>query len=272
MQYKPIDDIDININTIEQLLRKKEVISETLVICPELSLQSYICLEKDKKLFKKAITLESEIIKKIKNVSIKYNIYLCITIFENLKDRFFNTAIIFSPKGRIIKKYHKINIPSEICYQEKYYFDQPKNSYKYFKIKGFKIGILICWDQWHADSYLKLNKKDVNLIVCPTAIGSCKYKNLKVELKGEKKKWLEVIKSNSLMNNIPVVVSNRTGKESFKNSSIDFWGTSFLTDAHGTIKSKCTAKPEILSHRYSLKDQISAKKMWNFIDIKKLNG
>ena len=272
LQYKPCKNIEDNIKFINKLLHKKNIKKETLVICPELSLQNYVCLTKDKDIFNYAISTQDKVINELKNIIKKYKIYLCITIFEKYKDKFFNTAIIFNPNGRIVKKYNKKHIPSEICYEEKYYFDEPKNDFKYFTINNFKIGILICWDQWHVQSYLQLKQKNVSVIICPTAIGTCTHNKQNKALKDEKKKWLEVIKSNSLMHNIPIIIANRTGKESAKHSSINFWGSSFLTDASGSILKKCKTKSEIISHCYRKDDQISAKKMWNFQDINKLGG
>mgnify|MGYP001996403608 CR=1 FL=1 len=269
LQYKPFKNMLDNLEFIIEMLNKNNIKKGTLVVCPELSLQNYICLTKDESNFIHAISIQDKIIEKLKNIAKQYEIYLCITIFEKCKNNFFNTAVIINNQGRIIKKYNKKYIPSEICYEEKYYFDIPKNDFKYFTINNFKIGILICWDQWHAESYLKLKQKNVNLIICPTAIGTCIHNKQNKGLKDEKKKWLEVIKSNSLMHNIPILVTNRSGKESTKKTSINFWGLSFLTDANGSVIKKCRSKSGILSHSYRIDDQISAKKMWNFIDINK---
>ena len=267
LQYQPLDNVSDNISKIELLLKKNNVKENTLVVCPELSLQRYVCITKSKKNISNAISLDSEEISLIKNIAIKYRIFLCITIFEKLKKKYFNTALIINPKGNIIKKYHKKNIPSEICYEESYYFDKSNNGYQFFSVGVFKIGILICWDQWHSSAYLELKKKDVNLIICPTAIGTCFHKNKKIQITNEKKKWINVIEANSLMNNIPVVVANRIGTEQQKDSSIKFWGSSFITDAHGTSLKRCKLKQDIIKYRFYKKEQISIKKMWNFQDI-----
>ena len=267
LQYQPLDNVSDNISKIELLLEKNNVKENTLVVCPELSLQRYVCITKTKKNISSAISLDSEEISLIKNIAIKYRIFLCITIFEKLKKKYFNTALIINPEGNIIKKYHKKNIPSEICYEESYYFDKSNNGYQFFSIGVFKIGILICWDQWHSSAYLELKKKDVNLIICPTAIGTCFYKNEKIQIANEKKKWINVIEANSLMNNIPVVVANRIGTEQQKDSSIKFWGSSFITDSHGTSLKRCKLKQDIIKYRFYKKEQISIKKMWNFQDI-----
>ena len=267
LQYQPLDNVSDNISKIELLLKKNNVNENTLVVCPEFSLQRYVCITKTKKNISNAISLDSEEISLIKNIAIKYRIFLCITIFEKLKKKYFNTALIINPEGNIIKKYHKKNIPSEICYEESYYFDKSNNGYQSFSVGVFKIGILICWDQWHSSAYLELKKKDVNLIICPTAIGTCFYKNEKIQIANEKKKWINVIEANSLMNNIPIVVANRIGTEQQKDSSIKFWGSSFITDAHGTSLKRCKLKQGIIKYRFYKKEQISIKKMWNFQDI-----
>ena len=267
LQYQPLDNINDNISKIELLLKKNNVKENTLVVCPELSLQRYVCITKSKKNISDAISLDSKELFLIKNIAIKYKIFLCITIFEKLKKKYFNTALIIDPKGNIIKKYHKKNIPSEICYEESYYFDKSNNGYQSFSVGIFKIGILICWDQWHSSAYLELKKKDVNLIICPTAIGTCFHKSKKIQITNEKKKWINVIEANSLMNNIPVVVANRIGTEQQKDSSIKFWGSSFITDAHGTTLKRCKSKQDIIKYRFYKKEQISIKKMWNFQDI-----
>ena len=267
LQYQPLESIDDNISKIESLLKKNNVKENTLIVCPELSIQRYVCIIKSKKNISNAISLDSAEILLIKNIAIKYKIFLCITIFEKLKDNYFNTALIINPKGNIIKKYHKKNIPSEVCYQESYYFNRSKNRYQFFSVGNFKIGILICWDQWHSNAYQKLKKKDVNLIICPTAIGTCFHKNKKIQITNEKKKWINVIEANSLMTNIPVVIANRIGIEQQKNTSIKFWGSSFITDAHGTSIRRCKLKQQVIKYRFYKKEQISIKKMWNFQDI-----
>ena len=96
----------------------------------------------------------------MREISIQFKIYLCITIFSREKNNYFNKALIINPNGEIIQKYNKKNIPSEQCYQEKYYFNQPKNNFKFFDIGKFRIGILICWDQWYARSYEYMRKNN----------------------------------------------------------------------------------------------------------------
>ena len=78
--------------------------------------------------------------------------------FESLDDKFYNSLILISPTGNIISIYRKRNIPSEPCYEEEYYFSSSRNQFPVIKIGKYNIGLMICWDQWHAESYIQLKK------------------------------------------------------------------------------------------------------------------
>ena len=266
LQYKPDHDSKKTVSKLESILIKHNVEKNTIVICPELSIQDYMCIKKDKRLFNKAISINSSFIIQLKAIAKKYRIILCITIFEKFKDKYFNKLIVINSEGDIILKYNKKKIPSESCYQEKFYFDNASNNFKFFEVDGNKIGVLICWDQWHHESYAYMKKNNINLIVCPTAIGQCKVNKKMITIFNEKKKWFEVIKSNSLMINTPVVICNRIGIESHGNSSISFWGNSFITDSNGNLVKKAGSSEGVLYHKFMIRDQITAKRLWNFID------
>ena len=267
LQYKPVSNHSRNIEYIDYLLNKYKIKKYSCVVCPELSLQDYFCITRDVNKFKNAISINSKIVKLLKDVCNKYKIYLCVTIFEKSRDKYYNTAVIINTYGKIIKKYRKINMPSEICYEERYYFHKPSNDYQFFSIDDFRVGILICWDQWHSDAYQKLKKKHVDCIICPTAIGKCKYKKTEIIIANEKKKWVNVIEANSLMINTPIAIVNRIGLEKQNEKQINFWGMSFITNPHGTRQKKSTNKESVIEHRILKKDAISAKKMWNFTDM-----
>ena len=123
---------------------------------------------------------------------------------------------------------------------------------------------MICWDQWYSKSYNELSKKNADLIICPTAIGTAFDNNIKISLPNEKDKWINTIVANSLMINTPIVVVNRIGKEIKNNKKIDFWGSSFITNANGDIIYKADNKEG--SHKITLDINAEQKyqKMWGF--------
>ena len=44
LQYQPLADINDSVEKIEQLVERNHIKENTLVVCPELSLQQYICI------------------------------------------------------------------------------------------------------------------------------------------------------------------------------------------------------------------------------------
>ena len=111
LQYKPLHDAKKSIKKIYNLLAKAKVSKNAVVVCPELSIQDYICIKKNKKLFREAIDISSSTIKSMREISIEFKIYLCITIFSREKDNYFNKALIINPDGEIIQKYNKRIFP-----------------------------------------------------------------------------------------------------------------------------------------------------------------
>ena len=78
LQYQPYADINDSIEKIKQLVEKNHIKKNTLVVCPELSLQQYICITKSKKNFDAAISINCNEIFSIKDIAIKYKLFLCI--------------------------------------------------------------------------------------------------------------------------------------------------------------------------------------------------
>ena len=264
IQKKMKSSIENNIDSLLQSIKKLNIKNTTIVAFHELSYLKYIGLTKEKNNKDFAVSLKSEIIKKFCIAAQDKKVYMVLPFYEVSRNIFYNTAIIISPNGRIISKYRKRNIPNEICYEEKYYFSSSNNRFPIIKINDFNVGLMICWDQWYSKSYNELSKKNADLIICPTAIGTAYYKNKKISLPNEKDKWMNTIVANSLMINTPVVVVNRIGKEIKKNKKIDFWGSSFITNANGDILYKADNKE--CSYKVTLDIHMEQKyqKLWGF--------
>ena len=66
------------------------------------------------------------------------------------------------------------------------------------------------------------------------------------------------------MNNIPVVVANRIGNESKKNRRINFWGSSFITNADGDIITEALDKEKVIKSTIDLSNRRKAIQRWLF--------
>lgn len=264
IQKKISNDSVINLQEFLILIKKIKVVRQTIVVLHELSFLNYFCIEKNLINRKLSIKTNSRIINEIKKLCIEKNIFLVFPFYERTTKNYYNTAIVISPIGKIIGKYHKKYLPNELCYHEKYYFSESSKPSFVIDIGICKIGIMICWDQWHSEPYSQLNKLGADLILCPTAIGKTYIDKKLISLPNEKLKWKMVIQANSLMNNIPVVVANRVGSEGKKNRHINFWGSSFITNADGDIITEALDKAKVIKSTIDLSYRRQAIQKWLF--------
>ena len=264
IQKKINNDSIINLQEFSILIKKIKVVRQTIVVLHELSFLNYFCIEKDLNNKKLSIKINSPIINEMKKLCIEKNIFLVFPFYERTIKNYYNTAIVISPVGKIIGKYHKKYLPNEPCYHEKYYFSESSKPNFVIDIGVCKIGIMICWDQWHSEPYSQLNKLGADLILCPTSIGKTYINKKLISLPNEKLKWKMVIQANSLMNNIPVVVANRIGSESKKNRRINFWGSSFVTNADGDIITEALDKAKVIKSTIDLNYRRRAIQKWLF--------
>ena len=264
IQKKINNDSIINLQEFSILIKKIKVVRQTIVVLHELSFLNYFCIEKDLNNKKLSIKINSPIINEMKKLCIEKNIFLVFPFYERTIKNYYNTAIVISPVGKIIGKYHKKYLPNEPCYHEKYYFSESSKPNFVIDIGVCKIGIMICWDQWHSEPYSQLNKLGADLILCPTSIGKTYINKKLISLPNEKLKWKMVIQANSLMNNIPVVVANRIGSESKKNRRINFWGSSFVTNADGDIITEALDKAKVIKSTIDLNYRRRATQKWLF--------
>lgn len=269
LQYPVGDNIDENLNNLIKKIDGIKVTNKpTIVISHELSYLKYFPIIKNSKYKNLAISMSSKIVKTMVELCMKKKIFFLFSFFEKNKDKFYNSTALISPKGIVIGKYRKKHIPNEECYQEKYYFNESKNKYVVIDIGICKIGLMICWDQWHSESYQQINKLGADIILCPTSIGYAYKNNKPITLLNEKEKWMGVIAANSLMINTPIVIANRTGVESNNKNTIKFWGSSFVTNSDGNIILMNDISESTSSTIIDLTMKKKSKKMWGFrLDI-----
>ena len=253
-----------SINYLRSYIGKLKINDPTIVVLHELTFTKYFCISKNKKNFLKAISGKSFILNEIKDICKEYKVFILFSYFEKKGRNYYNTSSLISKNGTILGKYQKKNLPNELCYHEKFYFKSTNKPFKSFNIGICKIGIMLCWDQWYANSYSELCMSGSDIILCPTSIGNTYVKKKKLTLANEKKMWKSVIQSNSLMNNIPVVIANRIGKESTANRSISFWGSSFITNADGVTIAESSGKEGFLRAKIDLSYRRKSIKKWGF--------
>lgn len=150
--------------------------------------------------------------------------------------------MVFDSDGSNLGKYRKSHIPDGPGYQEKFYFSPGDTGFKVFHTSFGCIGVGICWDQWFPEAARSMVLQGAELLLYPTAIGSepgTSTKHIDSQLH-----WQRVMIGRAAANMVPVLASNRIGVETFKDSSITFYGSSFICDHRGEILAQADRENE----------------------------
>lgn len=220
-----------NINKAISMVEKCAKEGANVILLQELFENLYFCQVEDYDKFALAESFKnSKTIETFKEVAKKFHVVLPISFFEKSGVNYFNSLAMIDADGTVLGLYRKTHIPTGQCYEEKFYFTPGDTGFKVFKTMYGKIGVGICWDQWFPEVARALTLNGAELIVYPTAIGS-----EPVLIKDSMPHWRNVMIGHASSNIIPVIASNRVGKENACNSSMVFQGYSFIADEYGNV-------------------------------------
>jgi N-carbamoylputrescine amidase len=147
---------------------------------------------------------------------------------------------VIDADGTVLGTYRKTHIPDGPGYEEKYYFNPGDTGFKVWQTRHAKIGVGICWDQWFPETARSMALMGAEILFYPTAIGS----EPPDPFYDSKDHWQTVMRGHSAANLMPVVASNRIGTESIDQSSITFYGSSFITDNRGALVAEADRETE----------------------------
>lgn len=186
------------------------------------------------------------------------------SIYESASKLGYNTALIYAADGEELGRYRKIHIPHDPGFYEQDYFIPGDLGYCVVetKVRGvlFKIGVLICYDQWFPEAARTLALKGADIIFYPTAIGTV---DSLPQVEGSwQDAWRNVQRGHAIANNVVVAAVNRVGKE----HQSTFWGGSFVCDAFGRILSEGSNREELIFATIDLEHNKHVRDSWRFFN------
>lgn len=250
-QLKISWNIEDNLMKAEAIVRQAKSQGAQIILLQELFKTPYFCQIENYDYFKLAeVYEESQLIKRFQALAKELEVVLPISFFERDGNVFFNSLVMIDADGSLVGKYRKAHIPTGQCYEEKFYFSPGDDHFKVFKTRYGKVGIGICWDQWFPEVARVLALEGAEILLYPTAIGSEPVLD-----KDSKDHWQHVMRGHAAANIIPVVASNRTGVENEVNSSMEFFGSSFICDEFGNLVQSLGRKEEgLLIHEFDFEE------------------
>lgn len=224
------DQIEENIKKAEGLVRKAAGQGAQIILLQELFETLYFC-QKEKPCYYNYATEveENKAIKHFRAIAKELQVVLPISFYEKKNNARYNSIAVIDANGEILGIYRKSHIPDGPGYEEKYYFNPGDTGFKVWKTRYGKIGVGICWDQWYPEAARCMALMGAELLFYPTAIGS----EPEAPQVDSKDHWQRCMIGHSACNLVPVIASNRIGSEQIEDSRINFYGSSFITNATG---------------------------------------
>lgn len=265
VQMKCSKSVEKNIAHAEELVRQAAAKGAEIVLLPELFERPYFCQERRYEYYEYAQTAEENpAVRHFSRVAAELGIVIPVSFYEKEVNNTYNSVAVLDADGKNLGIYRKTHIPDDHYYQEKFYFTPGDTGFKVFDTRFGTIGVGICWDQWFPETARCMALEGAELLFYPTAIGSEPILEC-----DSMPHWRRCMQGHAAMNLMPVIAANRIGKEEVKpcaenggqESSMIFYGSSFITDETGELLQTASRdQEEILTETFDL-DELAAKRL-----------
>ena len=248
VQMRCEKSVEANISHAEELVRQAAEKGADIILLPELFERPYFCQERRYEYYEYAQTVEENpAVRHFGRVAAELGVVIPVSFYEKEINNTYNSIAILDANGKNLGVYRKTHIPDDHYYQEKFYFTPGDTGFKVFETRYGTIGVGICWDQWFPETARCMALQGAELLFYPTAIGSEPILEC-----DSMEHWRRCMQGNSASNLIPVIAANRIGEETVtpcsenggQKSSLNFYGSSFITDNTGAVCAELSRNEE----------------------------
>ncbi|GGF65589.1 N-carbamoylputrescine amidohydrolase [Paenibacillus albidus] len=223
-------NIEENISKAEVLVREAAAQGAQIILLQELFETPYFCQKEKSDYYEYATELEqNKAVNHFRAIAKELQVVLPISFYEKKNYARYNSLAVIDADGTVLGKYRKSHIPDGPGYEEKFYFNPGDTGFKVWNTRYAKIGVGVCWDQWYPEAARVMSLMGAEILFYPTAIGS-EPQDGSIDSKDH---WQTCMLGHAAANLIPVVASNRIGEEIDEDSSINFYGSSFIAGPQG---------------------------------------
>lgn len=183
----------------------------------------------------------------------KYNTTMIIPIIEAKEKQVFKSIMITSPKN--VKLYQAQKLMEMSHWNEKAFFDNTLKAKEpfVFKLDDMNISVLFGWESHFDELWIKLKKKQVDVVIIPTA-----------NTFNSNPRWMRLMQIRSFLNTCYIVRVNRVGSYIENNLEWKFYGNSFVALPDGNIGDMLNEKEGILVSQINKTMIDDLKQTWKF--------
>ena len=261
VQFSSSWDLQANIAKAKGMVREAASRGANVVLLPELFETPYFCQDQNAEHFRLARPFrDNPLIGEMSELAKLYGIVLPVSFFERAGHAHFNSLAVIDANGDVLGIYRKSHIPDGPGYQEKFYFTPGDTGFQIWKTKFGVLGCAVCWDQWFPEAARAMSVMGAEVLLYPTAIGTEPPPAPPVDSRDH---WRRVMQGHAAANYVPLVASNRVGRERGDKTEMTFYGSSFIADPTGAISAELGRDEEgIAVHRFDLEEIARMRASW----------
>jgi N-carbamoylputrescine amidase len=263
VQTKVTANLEENLDKTARFIKQAARKGAEIVCLQELFANRYFAQTKHQKFFNLAEPIPGPLSKYLADCASSNRVTLIGgSIYEKGHEgKFYNTALVYDPRGKLVGKYRKMHIPHDPNYYEQYYFAQGNLGYIQVKTGKTTVAPLICYDQWYPEAARVNAIQGAQILVYPTAIGW--FKQLKRDEPFSAKRWEDAMRAHASLNGIFTAAVNRVGRE----GDLQFWGGSFIADPFGEVVARASrSREEVLVAGIDLSRIRASQEGWRFLN------
>lgn len=253
-------DLGANLDRAERLIREAAGRGARIVLPQEFFATPYFCKDQKAGHFALAHPVEGHpVLERMQALAAELGLVLPVSFFERANNAYYNALVVIDADGRQLGIYRKSHIPDGPGYQEKFYFNPGDTGFRVFATRYGRVGVAICWDQWFPEAARILALKGADVLVYPTAIGS-EPQDPALDSRGH---WTRVMQGHAGANMVPLVASNRVGREEGESCALTFYGGSFIAGPTGEIVAQAPTEGEaVLTAEFDFEAIAAARASW----------
>ena len=283
VQEAVTEDIDANVERAIARIREAAKRGAQIVCLQELFNSPYFCKSQKHERFDIAEPVPGPTVEKMQRVAKELSLVIIVPLFERQAAGVYrNSAAVINADGSMLGVYHKMHIPDDPLFNEKFYFtpgdstraagDDNDSGFRVWKTRYATIGVLICWDQWYPEAARITSLLGAEIIFYPTAIGwhpSEKAEHGEAQVDA----WRTTQRAHAIANGVFVASPNRVGHEDEPGTNgIEFFGHSFVSDPFGRIIAEAGTGPALLVAECDRSLIETTRRNWPFLRDRRIDA
>ena len=276
------NDIASNVARAEERVREAAKRGAQIVCLQELFNAPYFCKSQKHERFDIAEPIPGPTVKVMQKLAEELELVIVVPIFERQAAGVYrNSAAVIDADGSLLGVYHKMHIPDDPLFNEKFYFtpgdshrsgSEEPSGFRVWKTRYANIGVLICWDQWYPEAARITSLMGAQIIFYPTAIGW--HPSEKAEHGGAQvEAWRTAQRAHAIANGVYIASPNRVGHEDEPGTDgIEFFGHSFVCDPFGRVIAEAGTEPALLIAKCDPALIETTRRNWPFLRDRRIDA